>query len=320
MRLFRALALTFSMFAVAALGSPASAAPEDAVFNKEGYWGIDVDRGVCVASMTLQGGAVFLLRAVEGHVGFALIGRTPLRRGKAGRLETDSYVLEFDASYSEGGETLFYDGEFEAKALAGLRTGGELRILVDGRMVTAMTLEGTGFADAFDGLIACSEGKSGWWGPGLAADAQSESSAPPLNTEGYWAILPAEDEPGVCSAVVPVDDDLAFMLIANHEGRMVFAVSSGEPMRRGRKGRFETDAYSFDFLPGYDSDTLVFGEDLDSRAIFALRRARTAKISIGGRTLVDMALEETGHAAVMDNLVACANGEAGWWGAGAAKP
>ncbi|MFZ5721009.1 MAG: hypothetical protein ACOY5Y_16225 [Pseudomonadota bacterium] len=323
MRLFRWFAAALSMAGILLAGVPASAAPRDAILNKEGYWGIDVDNGACAASMTLQGGAVFLLRAVEGNVTFGLFSHAPLRRGKAGRLQTEAHGVDFVPSFSEESETLFYDGEFEAEALAALRTADELRILIDGEPVAAMTLEGTGFAGAFDGVIACSQGKSGWWGPGVGADGQvasSEEPAPPLNAEGYWSITTGEVDPGVCYAISTVDEGHVFMLIANHRGEATFAVGSESPMKLGRKGRFETDAYVFDFRPTYDDDTLVFGEDLDSQAIFAIRRAGAAKISIGGQTLVDMTLEGSGHAAVIDDLMACARSESGWWGEGAAKP
>lgn len=324
MRLFRLFAAGLSAAGVLLAAAPASAAPQDAVLNKEGYWGIDVDNGACVASMTLQGGGVFLLRATEGRLSFGLFSRAPLRRGKAGRLQTEAHGVDFVPSFSEESETLFYDGEFEAEVMAPLRTAKQLRILVDGEPAAAMTLEGTGFADAFDGVIACSQGKSGWWGPGVAeADpaASGEEPAPPLNAEGYWTIMPGDPEDaGICTAVAPVDDKHVFLLIADHQGAMTFAVGSDDPMRRGRKGRFSTDAYAFDFRPGYDSNTLVFGEDLDSQAIFAIRRARTAKIELDRRTLVELTLEGSGHSAVIDDLLACARSESGWWGEGAAKP
>lgn len=104
MRLFHALVLS-----VALLAQPALAAPEDAVMNKEGYWGIDVDNGACAASMTLQGGSIFLLRALDGEVTFGLFGvKSPIRKGRAGRIETDAGGFDFEPTYGEDAMTLFY--------------------------------------------------------------------------------------------------------------------------------------------------------------------------------------------------------------------
>lgn len=290
-------------------GGPAPAAPQDAVMNKEGYWGIDVDRGACAASMTLQGGSVFLLRAVDGNVTFGLFSRTALPRGKTGRIETEAYGVDFAPSYGEDSTTLYYEGDLDARALAALRLARQVRILTDGRMVASMTFEGTGFESALDGVTACSKGESGWWGKGVGAEPALVE-----HKDGLWRMV-ADPKTGVCTAAVTVDDNYAFALIAGG-GQIGFSVLGDKAFKRGRKGRFETDKYSFDFKPGYDGDVMFSEESLDSQAQFALRRAKTALVAIDGKPLIDMALEGSGHDQIMDDVAACARGEAGWWGEG----
>jgi hypothetical protein len=319
MRLFQVLT-AIGLIAVAPLR--VLAAPQDAVMNKEGYWGIDVDNGACAASMTLQGGAVFLLRAQEGQVTFGLFAPKPLPRGKAGRIETEAYGFDFKPSYGEDAITLYYADNFDARALAALRLAKQARILVDGRMVTAMTLEGTGFEGALDGVIACSNGQSGWWGKGVGAGsaAVDDAEAPPLHKDGFWMAATIESTPGVCVGTAKVDDEYAFSIIVGQKA-MSFGVTGTKDMRRGRKGRLQTDAYSADFRPAYDGSNYLYpAADLDSQAAFALRRARTVVVSVDGKALVDMAFEGTGYAEVLSDLAACAAGEKGWWGEGAKAP
>ena len=57
----RRVAAWAAIFAIGIGPAPAFSAAKDAVMNKEGYWGIDVDGRACAASMTLQGGSTFLL-------------------------------------------------------------------------------------------------------------------------------------------------------------------------------------------------------------------------------------------------------------------
>jgi hypothetical protein len=313
----------FLAMAMALLGpTTAFAAAKDAVLNKEGYWGIDVDNGACAASMTLQGGSVFLLRAMQGQVTFGLFGRTPLVRGKVVRLETEAYGFDFHASYGEDGTGLYYDGQLDARALAALRLARQVRILADGRQVTAMTFEGTGFEGVLDGVIACSRGEKGWWGPGVGAEpvADKPSAEPVFNKEGLWSI--ATGDPGICSAHAQVDDHLQLQVLAAG-GRMGFAVASDDKaLPKGRKGRAETDAYAFDFTPSYGGTRFMGMEKpFDSQALFALAHAKWVRLTVDGRELVDADLEDSGFAELLDSVAACSRSEKGWWGEGApARP
>ncbi|MBU1375559.1 MAG: hypothetical protein KKE02_00920 [Alphaproteobacteria bacterium] len=314
--LLRALTSFLALTALLVAPTPAAAAVKDMVMNKEGYWGIDVDNGACAASMTLQGGAVFLLRAVDGGVTFALFGRTPLVRGKTGRIETEAYGVDFKPSYGEDATALYYNGELDARALAALRLARQVRILTDGRAVASMTFEGTGFESALDGVIACSKGESGWWGKGVQQTAEAAPEMP-FNKEGVWSMRADDEMPGVCSAVAEVEGGLAFVLVAA-DGKVGFGVGSNQPLKRGRKAVFATEAYSFEFRPDYQGKDYFAGDNfLDSQAMFTLRRAKQVRITVDGREVLSMVLEGSGHAEVLTDLVACSRGEKGWWGAGA---
>lgn len=315
MRLFHALVLT-----VALLAQPALAAPEDVVMNKEGYWGIDIDNGACAASMTLQGGSIFLLRALDGEVTFGLFGvKSPIRKGKTGRIETDAGGFDFAASYGEDAMTLFYAETFDAKALEVLRPARQLRILIDGAPVTTMTLEGTGFEGALDGVMACSKGQSGWWGKGAsAADAAGAKPELVYHPDGVWTIVVSED---VCIATAAAPDDRFLQLLA-FAGNTALAVGSNAgPLPRGGEVRVETDGYAFNFKPDYDEDAkyLTSDDPLESADLFALRRAKSVRMRVGRRELLNVQLEGDTFFEVVENVAACARGEKGWWGEGA-KP
>jgi hypothetical protein len=321
MSLLRRLGAILAVATVVLGPATAFAAPEDAVLNKEGYWGIDVDNGACAASMTLQGGAIFLLRAKDGQVTFALFGRAPLAKGKVVRLETEAYGFDFRATYGEDATSLFYNGDLDARALAALRLARQVRVLADGRQVTAMTFEGTGFEGALDGVVACSKGEKGWWGPGVrterAADGpiKEAAGAPVFNKEGVWSI--SAGDPGVCVAQADAGDQRTLQMLAA-AGRIGVAVGSeGKDLPRGRKGRVETDAYAFDFKPEYLADDYVAtNKPLDSQALFAFGRAKWIRVSVDGRRLVDASLEESGFAELLESVAACSLGEKGWWGEG----
>jgi hypothetical protein len=158
-----------AILAFAALMAPAvaAAAVRDAVLNKEGVWSIDVDKGACAVSRILPDGTTFLFRAHDGQMTFGFFASTPQVRGVAGRLETDAAGFGFPPSYDQTGSSLYFNGDFDARVLAALRAAHQLRVLIDGRPVVAMALDGTGFAAALDDGLACSRGKRGWWGDGV---------------------------------------------------------------------------------------------------------------------------------------------------------
>jgi hypothetical protein len=313
--------------AAAVLLSPAiaSAAVKDAVMNKEGYWGIDVDEDACVASMTLQGGSIFLLRATDGQVTFALFGKTPLARGKVVRLETEAYGFDFRATFFEDRTGLYFDGDLDAQALAALRLARQVRILSDGRQIAAMTFEGTGFNGALDGLTACSKGEKGWWGAGVDAGvadrgAAEDSSTPTLvyDKQEIWGIAVGK-HPGICLAQADLGDKRWLQILAA-DGQLGLGVASeGDRLPRGRKGVIKTDAYSFDFKPKYSNDDHYMSADqaFDSQALFALPRAKWLGVTVDGKELVDAAVGETNFAELLTSVAACSRGEKGWWGEGA---
>jgi hypothetical protein len=305
------LALAFAL-----LSGPALAAPQDAVFNKEGVWGIDVDGGACAASMTLPDGAIFLLRAANGEMNVALFARAKLKKGKVGRIETDAGGFDFRPGWSEG--DVYTEDTIGAPAVATLRAARQVRIVIDGRPVMDVSVAGTGFADAVDGVIACSQGQNGWWGKGVhVADAEPGEPQEGLDAAGFWRI---ERHAASCMAAMHVEGDLEFMLLAE-DGGLGFGVGTPKPMMHGTKGVLHTEAYVFEFEPRYgrDDDVVYRTGPLDQRALGALRLARKIGVSVDGKMIMAVTVEGTGFDHILDDVAACSKGESGWWGKGAAK-
>jgi len=300
------------------------AAADDSGVNKEGFW--TVGRGAagakgCMASTIARDGTMLLLQVAPGHVDFAVGTKKPMRRGKAGVLTLDAASFDFAPDYNDERDVFFFEDE-NARALAALRQARGVAVQVDGREVLNVSLENTGLEGALDALIACSEGKSGWWGPGLGASVVAETAEPEpaLNKEGFWSLSADGD---MCAMTIRIEGDLGLVVIATSGGRdvMVGAAGAGAGFKRGRKGVFATDAYSFPFKPDYGGDGyLQLDRFLDSQALFALQRARSVTISVDGREVVSVELADTGFAGALADLGACSRGEKGWWGEGAKKP
>ena len=317
----RGVATWAAAVAIFASPAPAVSAAKDAVLNKEGYWGIDVDGPACAASMTLQGGATFLLRAQNGHVTFGLFERRSMTPAKAGRFETEAYGADFTPSYLNNNETLFSEKDLDAHAIAALRLARQVRILADGQMVASMTFEGTGFEGALDGVIACSKGQAGWWGQGVGGKPAGGRGVPAwagdhavLNKEGVWKVGANGDK---CYATAPLKTGGWFALMGE-AGQLSFATGVDHPPAQGRQGLFETEAYSFKFEPSYTKDgILYFRERINANALAALRLARDFRISVDGREVMEAHVQGSGLDGVLDALTQCSSGRTGWWGAGA---
>jgi invasion protein IalB len=301
-----ALALTF-------LAAPAMAAPQDAVFNKEGVWGIDVDHGACAASMQLPDGSTFLLRGADGEVNVALFARAKLKRGKAGRIETDAGGFDFKPGWSETG--VYTEDFIGAPAVATLRAARQVRIVIDDRPVMDVSVADTGFAGAVDAVIACSKGQSGWWGKGVRsaeAGAKAAEAPPPLNKEGFWSVSAGAN---ACFATMNIAGGAQFMLFGD-PGGISFSVVT-KTMRRGKAGRLQVDAGSFDFTPAYDGKDILFLDDkLNDQALAELHKTKEVAVTVDDRVVMGAKVEGTGLAGVLDAVAACAKGESGWWGKG----
>jgi hypothetical protein len=321
----RGLAAFVAAAGVAAAPASGWADYNDRVMNPEGRWGIDVDHGACAASMDLADGSVFTVRAVDGRTTFAVFFAKPIQPGKTGQVRTEAYDFTFAPSFTDDNAAVFYDGDLGGRELAALRLAKQVRVLVDGREVSRAAFEGTGFDGALDGVIACSKGEKGWWGEGAAADAPQGAGEtgerPPLafNAEGAWG-LEATDYADVCAAYGVGGEHLSIVLLGAL-GQVGLALNAEEDLPKGRKGLVETDAFSFAFKPQYDGARyLAADEPFDSQTLFALRRAKSLRVRIDGRTVADMDLEGTGFGGLLESLIACSKGEEGWWGAGAKQP
>jgi hypothetical protein len=315
-----------AMLAICAAPGPAFPAAKDGIYNKEGYWRIDADqgRGSCNATMTLQGGSFFVLRAVKGgRLTFGLMsGRNAaIVRAQAGRIETEAYGVDFRPSYTPDALVMFSKDDLDARAIAALRLARQVRLLADGQTVASMTFEGTGFESALDGVLACSRGQAGWWGAGLgAARAENDSATQRvdprgvLNKEGVWTVG-ADGEK--CFGSAPLKSGGEFILMGD-AGRLGFGVGLRQPPRQGRQGAFQTEAYSFDFRPSYTKDGMLYMEDyIGQNGLAALRLARDLRITVDGREMMQAHVEGTGLDGVLDAVLQCSRGRSGWWGQGA---
>jgi hypothetical protein len=301
---------------------PAAADAAHAVLNKEGVWGIDVDNGSCAASMTLQNGDIFLLRGTHGDVDVALFARHKVAQGKRARLETEAYGFDFAPGFEE--HVVYSSQPLSARMVAALRLAREVRLLVDGRLAASATFENTGFEQALDGLIDCSNGKSGWWGGGVG---QPQAAAPPpagaakpdpkYNKEDIWALFPAEAD-HACVAQAVFDDTHTLQFLGTSLGQVGIAVGATDnSLQPGRKGLVDTGAFQFSFRPDFEGRSYMVSHDpFDSQSLFALRRAKDLRVSVDGRIIAKVGLEGTGFPLILDELLACARGERGWWGEG----
>jgi hypothetical protein len=305
---------------------PATA--DDSALHEKGFWTVgrgDAGAKGCVASVVARDETMLLIQVAPGHVDFVVGKKKPVRRGKRGILTIDAASFDFEPDVTDEGLLFFEDAN--GRGLAALRTAHNLAVRVDGREVLEVSVENTGLEGALDAVIACSQGKSGWWGPGVGAERISDGPVPNkaadgivMNKEGLWGIATGAER-GVCVAQASVDGGRHLQILAAL-GQLGLAVGSdGEDLPRGRRGRVETDSYTAGFRPQYGADSyMASAEPLDSKAIAALSAAKWLRVSVDGRALVDVALEGSGFAEVLNSVAACSRSERGWWGEGAKQP
>lgn len=306
-----------------------AAAEDDSALNKEGFWTVgrgDAGAKGCMASLTARDDTMLLIQVAPGHVDFVVGKPKPMRRGKKGVIAIGEQTFDFAPDYTDRGDLLFFE-DVNGRGLAAIRSAASVVVRVDGRKILDMGIEDTGVEGALDATVACSEGKSGWWGPGVGAERISEGPVPNKLTDavvysenGRWGVA-AGPEPGVCVAQGKVDQQRHLQILAAF-GQLGLAVGTdGVDLPRGSKGRVETDAYTFDFNPEYGADSYMAADKpFDPKAIEALGRAKWVRVSVDGKPLVDAALEGSGFADVLRSVAACSHSEAGWWGPGAKRP
>lgn len=311
---------TLALMALLLGAGPALA--DESALNKEGYWLVgrgDAESTSCMASTSAEDGTMLLIQVQPGHFDFVVGKDRAMRRAKAGVLIVDGVRFAFAPDYSDDRKTLFFEDP-GARALTAVKSAREVIVEVEGRELLNIVVADTGLAGALDATAACAEGKSGWWGPGVAAESRSEGPTPNkaadgivMNKEGLWGIA-VSSEPGVCIAQARVDDHRRLQVLAAI-GLLGLAVGTdGEDLPRGRKGKVETDVGAFAFKPQYGADSyMASAEALAADQLAGLRRAQWIKVSVDGRPLVDVALAGSGFPEVLDDVAACSRGEKGWW-------
>ncbi|MBI1200312.1 MAG: hypothetical protein GC203_20835 [Phenylobacterium sp.] len=300
---------------LATLSSAVSAA---AATQKPGGWSVEVQKsGDCLGEMATRDGGKFILLASRGELTFAVQSKSPLRPGKAGALATEAYSFDFEPALSTEDNVIYTVRNLTTREVAALRLARKVRVSVDGVTILEADMVEAGLDEVLDGLAACSNGEAGWWGQGVA---RAPAEGPAYNAEGVWA-LEAGKEGQVCIAHALVGEDRQLQVIAVL-GQMGLAVGALDgKLPRGRRGKVETDAYSFGFKPDYSSDVYMRLDDpLDSQALFTLRRAKSIRITVDDKLLVEASLEGSGFPELLNSAAACFMGQEGWWGLGARQP
>jgi len=135
-----------------------------------------------------------------------------------------------------------------------------------------------------------------------------------FNSEGVWAI---DVDHGACAASRTLKDGSTFLLRAQ-DGQLTFGLIADTPVKVGKIGRLETEAYGFDFKPSFGDGgkTFFFDGEFSARAVAALRLASEVRLLVDGRLVEAMPFEGTGFEATLDGVIACSKGASGWWGKG----
>jgi hypothetical protein len=313
MRLFLFLAAALSL-AVAAPGARAAD-------HKGGLWFLDADDelSLCTGATSAKDGVgILMLLGVRGQITVAVTPEKKVRRAKVGVIATDAGDIAF---VPEIGKDNFIAAasELTESQVATLGRAKVIRVIIDGAVVLEAAVENSGIEDVLAGAVACSKGESGWWGKGAVVAEVPEGNGLVYQSEGAaWGIVTEGES---CLAQAAAADDRHLQL-PSVMGRIGIAVgSTGAKLPRGRKVQVQTDSYSFEFKPEYSEDETYMNSAklLESADVFALRRAKSLRVVIDGRTLMDVEFEGETFLEAIDAVTACSRGEKGWWGEGA-KP
>jgi hypothetical protein len=152
----------------------------------------------------------------------------------------------------------------------------------------------------------------------LFALAATPAAAAP-HQAGYWYVETAGSDASSCGAYAKVDDTLSFGFLAIR-GAVSFSLT-GKGVRRGKRGTFEPDGETFQFEPEFDGrDHLYLDDYLSEEALAAVRSASRLRVTVDDKRVAEMVIKDTGVPEVLDAVIACSKGEAGWWGKGAVEP
>jgi len=147
-----------------------------------------------------------------------------------------------------------------------------------------------------------------------AAAAQSKGV---YNKEGYWEVAVVGDG---CGAALFVEGGRQFILQAV-DSQVNVLVGLDKPARAGRELTLNVaeDGFSGPASLSKNRRLVEMAATLPDEALTALKTARQLVVSLDGRELLSAQLEGTGLAGALDAVIACSEGESGWWGQGAAR-
>lgn len=136
----------------------------------------------------------------------------------------------------------------------------------------------------------------------------------PMNAEHYWTLKRAR--PTVCTAAARADG--GEVVLFGLSGRLSFSIARTGLPQNTRTIELRLDDLRQAF-PAKATGELIGeqGEGLSSASIVALRNARRLAVALDGRETMKLDLSGSGTAQLVDDLLDCSLGKAGWWDTGA---
>jgi hypothetical protein len=154
----------------------------------------------------------------------------------------------------------------------------------------------------------------GWVALAVALIAGRAAAGP--QTDHPWKVEVSGDR---CVATMIAEDDTLFEFNAlrGAVGFDMFA-PKGKRIAQAAAAQLQADDHVFAFTPQFtdDSEAVYLGEILGPEDLEAARRAHKLTLTVGKERLLEIAVTGTGLDESMDAMIACSNGDAGWWGEG----
>lgn len=152
----------------------------------------------------------------------------------------------------------------------------------------------------------------------ITALALAAKGPAPMNAERYWTL--SRNNERSCTASARADN--GDIVLLGLSGRISFAVA-GDSLPRDVRTIELRAGDRRQALPAKVVGRLIAenGEGLSSASIVALRTATTLAVALDGRVAMKLDLAGSGTPRLVDDLIDCSLGKAGWWdGAPAAPP
>jgi len=147
---------------------------------------------------------------------------------------------------------------------------------------------------------------------GVATGARADESV--LHKGGYWTVGRGEADSPSCFASLSLAEGL-FVLRAD-QGKVTVAASPEKPIRKGKAGSLSVTGGRIEFKPLIDDGLIFMKGSLTEVQLAAVHDADDLALDVDGARIMAGHMGGTGIADAVDAVVACSNGQDGWWGAG----